>query len=129
MKQEIFAHFNLIAMTRRFTNFGDAMHNTQSPPDPLPESRANFKAALFALARNLEGLVLRQAVMMRNAVQQVLDSTVSQPQGRANVQTDPILAAPENPSANGTRDETPQPQPERQSNPPSQKEPGRTAIP
>ena len=65
-------------------------------PDPLPESRrANFKAALFALARNLEGLVLRQAVMMRNAVQQVLDSTVSQPQGRANVQTDPILAAPE----------------------------------
>ena len=49
------------------------MHNTQSPPDPLPESRANFKAALFALARNLEGLVLRQAVMMRNAVQQVLD--------------------------------------------------------
>ena len=73
-------------MTRLFTNFGDAMHNTQSPPDPLPESRANFKAALFALARNLEGLVLRQAVMMRNAVQQVLDSTVSQPQGRANVQ-------------------------------------------
>ena len=33
VKQEIFAHFNLIAMTRLFTNFGDAMHNTQSPPD------------------------------------------------------------------------------------------------
>ena len=33
VKQEIFAHFNLIAMARLFTNFGDAMHNTQSPPD------------------------------------------------------------------------------------------------
>ena len=55
VKQEIFAHFNLIAMTRLFTNFGDAMYNSQSPPDPLPESQANFKAALFAVARNLEG--------------------------------------------------------------------------
>ena len=72
VKQEIFAHFNLIAMTRLFTNFGDAMHNSQSPPDPLPESQANFKAALFAVARNLEGLILRQAAMMHNAVHQVL---------------------------------------------------------
>ena len=32
VKQEIFAHFNLIAMTRLFTNFGDAMHNSQSAP-------------------------------------------------------------------------------------------------
>ena len=72
MKQEIFAHFNLIAMTRLFTNFGDAMHNSQSPPDPLPESQANFKAALFAVARNLEGLILRHAAMMHNAVHQVL---------------------------------------------------------
>ena len=72
VKQEIFAHFNLIAMTRLFTNFGDAMHNSQSPPDPLPESQANFKAALFAVARNLEGLILRHAAMMHNAVRQVL---------------------------------------------------------
>ena len=47
---------------------------------------------------------------------------MSQPQGRANVKPNSILAAPENPSANGTRDETPQPQPERQSTPSIPKE-------
>ena len=72
VKPEIFARFNLIAMIRLFTNFGDATHNTQLPPDPLPGGRANFKAALSAVARNLESLILRQAVKTRNAVHQVL---------------------------------------------------------
>ena len=72
VKQEIYARFNLITMTRLFTNFGDTMRNSQIPSAPQPETRANFKAALFALARNLERLVLRQATMMQDAVHQVL---------------------------------------------------------
>ena len=54
---------------------------------------------------------------------------MSQPQGSDCVRTGPIHDAPENPSANGRMDETPQPQPECQTNPPTQYQPGRTAIP
>ena len=54
---------------------------------------------------------------------------MSQPQGSDCVRTGPIHDAPENPSANGRKDETTQPQPECQTNPPTQYQPGRTAIP
>ena len=57
VKQELFAHFNLIAMTRLLTNRDAALCAGAGPGQPVPQ--ANFKHSLAALAQHLEGLLLR----------------------------------------------------------------------
>ena len=71
-RQELYAHFNLIAMTRIFTNHGDAMLNARKPSPSAPDRIANFKNSLAAVARNLEALLLKQAENVAAATQRIL---------------------------------------------------------
>ena len=61
VRQELFAHFNLMAMTRIFTIHGDAMLNARKPTASAIDRTANFKNFLAAVARNLEALLLKHA--------------------------------------------------------------------
>ncbi|MEE8059657.1 MAG: transposase, partial [Pseudomonadales bacterium] len=56
VKQEIFAHFVLITLTRMFSNHSEDGFNTQSSADETPPIKANFKNSLITVARNIEGL-------------------------------------------------------------------------
>ncbi len=66
--QELWAHFNLIAMTRTFTNRDAALCATaqESPDQPLPQ--ANFKHSLHTLARHLEALMLRHSQFLHSTL-------------------------------------------------------------
>ncbi len=72
VRQELFAHFNLMAMTRIFTNHGDANLNARKPSPSATERTTNFKYSFAAVARNLEALLLKHAATVSEAIQQVL---------------------------------------------------------
>ena len=69
VKQELFAHFNLIAMTRLLTNRDAALCAAAGPGQPVPQ--ANFKHSLAALAQHLEGLLLRQRAYVEETLEQL----------------------------------------------------------
>ncbi len=72
VKQELFAHFVLIALTRLFTNHGEAGINPCLPGDDKPEMQANFKNGLAVVARNIESLLLRQAAVLGETVTHIV---------------------------------------------------------
>ena len=79
VKQELFAHFVLITLNRIFATKVEAGF---SDNDELPNERAdsrekfkvNMKNALVTLARNLEGLFMRQADLVKTTVNNIMDS-------------------------------------------------------
>jgi len=71
VKQELFAHFNLIAMTRLFTNRDDRLEQAAQPADGKPARQANFKHSLAALAQNLEGLLLRHSAFLGETLERI----------------------------------------------------------
>ena len=76
VRQELYAHFNLVAMTRLFTNQGDL-----SPDEPVsdttPQTQINVTNALAVMARNLEEVILTQAHTLATTLSRVLDSILS----------------------------------------------------
>ena len=73
VKQEVCAHFSLIAMTRLFTNRNEKGFRARPGEHCKPAMRANFKHSLRTVARHLEGLLLRHAAMMDKTVNRILD--------------------------------------------------------
>ncbi len=73
VKQELFAHFNLIAMTRSFTNRDAALCQAAGPADGKPPPQANFKHSLAALSRHLEALLLRHTEFVRATVTRIAE--------------------------------------------------------
>ena len=71
VKQELFAHFNLIAMTRSFTNRDAALYQAAGPADGKPPPQANFKHSLAAQSRHLEALLLRHTEFVRATVTRI----------------------------------------------------------
>ncbi len=71
--QELWAHFNLIAMTRTFTNRDAALCAAaqESSDQPLPQ--ANFKHSLHTLARHLEALMLRHSKFLQSTLTSIAD--------------------------------------------------------
>ncbi len=76
VRQELYAHFNLIAMTRLFTNRGDGVLDDAHEGD-LPKRRTNFSNALAMLAGSLEEMILGQAAALADAVSRVADSVLA----------------------------------------------------
>ncbi len=72
VRQELFAHFNLIAMTRLFTNRSNASLDAERPADGKPAMKANFSNGLATVARNLEALLLRHTAMVAETLSHVL---------------------------------------------------------
>ena len=71
VKQELFAHFTLIAMTRLFTNHSEASFRSEAGKPPL---QANFRNALRTMARNVAGLLLQYSTTLSQTVGSMLAS-------------------------------------------------------
>ena len=72
VKQEFFAHFILITLTRIFSNHPEAGFNFQQPRDDGPKIKANFKICLTTLGRNIAGLILQQATLVRETINTII---------------------------------------------------------
>lgn len=61
VKQELYACFTLIAMTRLFSNHGEDHVNGHLLNDGQPLMQTNFKHGLAVVATNIKSLLLHQA--------------------------------------------------------------------
>lgn len=83
VKQELFAHFVLITMSRIFANkvekdLADEDERKNIQVDPKHQKmRVNFKNSLVTIARNLEGLLIRHTRFVAETVQTVFISLFS----------------------------------------------------
>ena len=71
VKQELYAHFVLITLTRLFSNHSDM----QSNPDGCDDKhsyQANFKNALTVVGNKIEALLLKQANMVSETLNQII---------------------------------------------------------
>ena len=73
VKQELYAHFNLIAMGRLFTNRDADGCRAAQPADGKPLPQANFKHSLAALAQHLEGLLLRHSAYVSETLERICE--------------------------------------------------------
>ena len=71
VKQELFAHFTLIAMTRLFTNHTEGGFRTEAGKPPM---QANFQNAMRTMARNVAGLLLQYSTTLCQTVGSMLAS-------------------------------------------------------
>ncbi|MCY4304921.1 MAG: hypothetical protein OXC62_09125 [Aestuariivita sp.] len=73
VRQELYAHFTLVAMTRLFTSQGDL-----SPHEPVtdttPHTQINVTNALAVMARNLKEVILTQAHTLATTLSRVLNA-------------------------------------------------------
>ena len=76
VRQELYAHFNLIAMARLFSNQGDSLLDDMHEGD-LPKRRTNFSNALAMLAINLEEMILAQTAALADTVGRMADSILA----------------------------------------------------
>ena len=71
VRQELSAHFSLIAMTRLFTNQSEAGFRSEAGKQP---QQANFRNGLRTVGRHLEGLLLTYATTLSETVSTILAS-------------------------------------------------------
>ena len=71
VRQELCAHFSLIAMARLFTNQSESGFRSQAGKQPL---QANFRNALRTVGSRLEGLFLNYATTLSETVSTILAS-------------------------------------------------------
>ncbi len=74
VKQELFAHFSLIAMTRLFTNHSEAGFRAGPGEHGKAAMQANFKHGLRTVGRSLEALFLLHAATLARTVGEILGS-------------------------------------------------------
>ena len=80
VRQELFAHFVLIALTRLFSNHGEGLLGGRREPRGAThgaEMPVNFNNRLLTVARHLEGLFLRHAPMLGETLRHILGAIVS----------------------------------------------------
>jgi len=73
IKQELFAHFVLITLTRIFSNHTETGLNSETSDDKQ-KVVANFKHSLITVARNLEALFLQQAEFVKKTVNRIVNA-------------------------------------------------------
>ena len=73
VKQELFAHFILITLTRIFANHSEKNINTYNTKDK-PIMQTNFKNNLIVVSRNIESLLLQQATTIRQTIAHIVNS-------------------------------------------------------
>ena len=76
VKQEWYACFTLIAMTRLFANHGKDHLNGRLPNDGKSLMQTHFKHGLAAVAANIESLLLQQASALRETVARIVGEIV-----------------------------------------------------
>ena len=73
VKQELYAHFTLIALTRLFTHRSEEHFRAGPDGHGRPAMPANLTHSLHTVSRHLEGLFLQQARVLGQAVQHIPD--------------------------------------------------------
>ena len=73
VKQELYAHCTLVALTRLFANRSEQDARVEPDGHGRPAQQANFSHALRTVARHVEGLFLRHTALVRDVVQRILD--------------------------------------------------------
>ena len=73
VKQELFAHFILITLTRLFANQSEDWMNRGRQGGPKPAMAANFKNSLATVARNIEVLLLQHATALSETVTRIVE--------------------------------------------------------
>ena len=73
VKQELYAHFVLVTLTRLFANRSEDGFNPLDDAEQKPEMQANFKNSLLVVGRNIEALMLRQVEFLTATVNQILE--------------------------------------------------------
>ena len=81
IKQELFAHFVLITLNRIFATKAEQGFSEKDDVSVQDETvdrqrhfKVNMKNSLVTLARNLEGLFIRQADLVKKTVNNIIDS-------------------------------------------------------
>lgn len=74
VKQELFAHFVLITLSRIFTNEVEIDFNKNKTFLPHHRIQANLKNCLRTMARNLEALFLQQAALVKETLNTIIRS-------------------------------------------------------
>ncbi len=73
VKQELYAHFTLIALTRTFAGHSEEGFRAEPDRHGRPARQANFQNSLHMVARHLEGLFLAHATTLARSVQRILE--------------------------------------------------------
>ena len=73
VKQELYAHFTLIALTRLFANRSEEDFRAAPDGHGRPGLQANFQHSLRTVARHLEGLFLQHTALLDKTVQRILE--------------------------------------------------------
>ena len=79
VKQELYAHFTLIAMARVFASHCERQFESRDEEADQAPLRANFNQSLGAVERELEGL-LQRAPQLRDTLNRVLEHRAPSPQ-------------------------------------------------
>ena len=74
VKQELFAHFVLITLTRLFSNHSEDDINLQITESETPQTKMNFKNSLITVGRNIESLLLQQANLLSETINHIIAS-------------------------------------------------------
>jgi hypothetical protein len=74
VKQELFANFILITLTRIFSNHSEDHFNSSCCSKKDKETKANFKNALVTMAKHIEGLLLQQSELVSKTINIIIKS-------------------------------------------------------
>ncbi len=75
VKQELFAHFNLITLSRIFANHTeDGMNLKENTDVPDNKFKVNLKNCLITISRNLECLFIQQATLIKKTINTIVSS-------------------------------------------------------
>ena len=80
VKQEVYAHFTLVALSRLFATECERELAAAAAQPGRPPQRANFNHSLGTVARELEGLFLNHAALLRETLDRVLAHVARSPQ-------------------------------------------------
>ncbi len=74
VKQELYAHFVIITLSRIFSNHIEQDLNGADNRDLYRETRVNMKNCLFTISRNLEALFLQHHLMLKKTLCTIVES-------------------------------------------------------
>lgn len=76
VKQELFAHFVMITLSRIFSNHIENEINHKKHHTLDREIKVNMKNCLLTIARNLEALFIQQNIILRKTVSNIVNSII-----------------------------------------------------
>ena len=77
VKQELFAHFVIITLSRIFSNHIEKGINPEKHHEPDREITVNMKNCLITIARNIEALFVQQNMVLRKTICNIVNSIVN----------------------------------------------------